>query len=85
MSSRARVKKMGLDNKVFIERGNLWKTDFSKFNIVTLYGISYIMPELEKKLLLELKPGSKVTSNTFKFPNWKPSKQIKDVYLYIKE
>ena len=36
---------------------------------------------LEEKLRAELKPGSRVISNTFKFPNWQPEK-VQNVFVY---
>lgn len=60
-----------------------WKEDLSSYDYITLYGTSHIMKGLEKKLLKELKPGAKVVSNHFRFPNLKVKKQINDVYLYI--
>lgn len=64
---------------------NLWMKNFSSFDIVTIFGMTYIMKDLEKKLLKELKPGSRVICNSFPFPNWKPAQKIDSVYLYIKE
>lgn len=60
-----------------------WNTDFSKYDYITIYGVFYIMPRLEEKLLEELKPGSKIVTNYFKFPNLKPDKKKDGLYLYI--
>lgn len=82
--SRARIKKMHLQKKAFIHGRNFMNANLSKFNIITSFQISYMMPGLEKKLKRELKKGSKVISNTWRFPNWKPKKTIGHVYLYVK-
>ena len=86
--SRLRIKAMGLDKKAFIHRKNYWKQDFSDFDIINSFQINYAMPGLERKFQKELKPGSRVVSNTWKFPKWKPEKKIAyglgDVLLYIK-
>ncbi len=82
--SRKRIKNMRLQNKAFIHSGNFMKANLSKFNIITSFQISYIMPELEAKLKKELKHGSKVISNTWQFPSWKPERKIGHVYLYQK-
>lgn len=82
--SRRRIKNLGLQKKAFIHGGNFMNTNLSKFNVITSFQISYIMPGLEKKLKRELKKGSKVISNTWKFPNWKPKKKLGHVYLYVK-
>lgn len=63
---------------------NLWFTSFASFDVVILFGMTYIMKDLEKKLLRELKPGTRVVSNSFPFPNWKPVRRVGNIYLYIR-
>jgi len=82
--SRKRIKNLHLQNKAFIHWKNFMKSDLSKFDIITSFQISYIMPGLENKLKKELKKNAKVISNTWKFPNWKPKRTIWHVYLYQK-
>lgn len=82
--SRWRIRKLGLQKKAFVHWKNFMRADLSKFSIITSFQISYIMPGLESKLKKELKRGSKIISNTWKFPNWKPKKTIGHVYLYKK-
>jgi len=74
-----------LQDKIQIVRGNIWDKNFSDFDVITLFGIPYIMDEMEKKLLSELKNGARVVVNNFTFPNWKPVKQKENIFLYIKE
>ncbi|HTZ41777.1 MAG TPA: methyltransferase domain-containing protein [Candidatus Omnitrophota bacterium] len=83
--SRRRIRKLGLQKKAFIHLGDFMKQDFSEFNVITSFQISYIMPDLEKKLQRELKRGARVVSNTWKFPNWKPKRKLGDVRLYVKK
>ena len=66
-----------------ITLGDYWNKDLSKFDYVAVWGTPYMMGRLEKKLLKELKPGSKVVSNHSQFPNWKAKKKKNDVYLYV--
>lgn len=82
--SRKNIKNLGLQNRAFIHRENFWNKDLSEFSTVTVYGIGYMMKKLEKKLGKELKPGSKVVSNYFIFPNWPHSKKENSIRLYIK-
>jgi 16S rRNA A1518/A1519 N6-dimethyltransferase RsmA/KsgA/DIM1 with predicted DNA glycosylase/AP lyase activity len=82
--SQKRIKKLGLQDNAFIHWKNFMKQNFSDFDIITSFQISYIMPDLEKKLTKELKHDSKVISNTWKFPKWKPKKKLGRVYLYKK-
>ncbi len=80
--SRWRIWRVGLEKKAFIHRKNFWHENLSSFNAITLYGISHIMKRLEKKLQEELRPGARIVSNAFSFPNWKPSKKEGSLYLY---
>jgi len=83
--SRMRIKKRHLQGKAFIHGGNFMNANLSKFNVITSFQISYMMPGLEKKLKKELKKRAKVISNTWRFPNWKPKRKIGHVYMYIKD
>lgn len=82
--SRQRIIKNELQQKARVYRSNLWKVDYRPYDIVALFGIPYIMKGLEQKLLAELKPGARVLSNRFSFPNWQPVKKESGVYLYVK-
>jgi cyclopropane fatty-acyl-phospholipid synthase-like methyltransferase len=76
------IKKAGLEGKAFVYCKNFWKEDFSRYDVITVYGIGYIMKNLEKKLKKELKKGARVASNAFSFPNWVPVKKEDNVILY---
>ncbi|MBS3072421.1 methyltransferase domain-containing protein [Candidatus Pacearchaeota archaeon] len=76
----ARVK--GAKNAHF-HLGNFWNKNLSKFNIVTLFQIGYIMPKLEKKIEKECKSRTKIVSNKWTFPNINPKKIENNVKLYI--
>ncbi|MDD5527591.1 MAG: class I SAM-dependent methyltransferase [Patescibacteria group bacterium] len=83
--SRLKIKLAGLRGKAFIKRANFWQEDFSKYDVVVLFGVFYIMERLEKKLLAELNPGAIVVCNHFYFPAWQPVKQEGDIYIYRKD
>lgn len=80
--SKLQIKKAGLSSKAFIHRKNFWNSNLSDFSIISVFGIKHIMERLEVKLKKELKPGSRVVSNYFVFPNWKHSKKESNAYLY---
>ncbi len=63
--------------------GNFWSKDLSKYNIITLFQIGYIMPKLEEKIRKECKNKTKIVSNKWTFPNIKPKKITNNVKLYI--
>lgn len=82
--SNWQIKKAGLQKTAQVLKKNLWNIDYSEYDVVTLFGIPYIMRELEKKLLRELKPGSRVILNKFEFPNWKSVVSKNGIHLYIR-
>ena|SRR3989344_148205 len=83
--SRRRIKKLGLEKQIKIYWKNFWKINLSKYDIISVFQVIFIMPKLEKKLKAELKPGAKVISNEWKFPNWHAKKSQGEVSLYVKE
>ena len=71
-----------IDN-VEIIRQDLWKIDLSQFDVLTLFFIAPKMEKLMKKIKTEMKPGSRVVSYAFRFPNWQPTKEDEKVRLYV--
>jgi len=72
-------------SKTDIHRADYWQNDLSSFDYITIYATQHMVNRMEKKLLQELRPGSKVVSNHYKFPNWKTAREKNDIFLYIKE
>lgn len=82
--SRANVRKAGVADRAKIYRKSFWRVSFRDTQCITLFGITYIMKELEEKLLKELPAGARVVSNGFQFPHWKGEKVAEGVHLYRK-
>ena len=80
--SRRAAARAGRQENAFTHLCNFWRQDLSSFDAVVVYGIPYIMPRLEEKLRRELRPGARVVSNSFPFPNWQPAAVHKQIYLY---
>lgn len=80
--SKQRIAKAGLSGRITINRKNFWDVDLSKYDLVFLYGTSYIMRKLEKKATQEMRSGTQFVSNYFKFPTRKPTLTKNDVHLY---
>lgn len=80
--SRFKIKRAGLESNAFIHWQSFWNENFSNFNIITVFGITYIMKELEEKLKKELPLNARIVSNGFAFPSWKYSRMEDNVYLY---
>ena len=84
MRSRKNFEKLGITDRAFVYMENFWNADISKYDAIVIYGISYIMPRLERKLRAELRPGARVVSYSFPFPTWEHEKEDKRGYLYRK-
>ncbi len=82
-SSRKAIERMGLENLARVEWKSIWKADLSGFDAIYVYGIPYIMKKLGKKIRREMKPGSRVVSNIFQFPDWQYKDRDRDMFLYI--
>ncbi|PIS04951.1 MAG: hypothetical protein COT81_03700 [Candidatus Buchananbacteria bacterium CG10_big_fil_rev_8_21_14_0_10_42_9] len=61
---------------------NFWSVSLANYDLITVFGIGYMMLNLEKKLRHELKPGAHVISYYFTFPNWQPIKNGHNIFLY---
>lgn len=80
--ARRNLQKAGLTKKAFIHRQNFWQVDLSQFDVITIFGIGYIMAPLAQKLKKELKPSARVISNGYPLPTWPITRQIGEIYLY---
>jgi SAM-dependent methyltransferase len=57
----------------FVE-GDLFKTDFSQATVITMFLLPSINLELRPKIL-ELRPGTRIVSNTFTMGEWEPDQR----------
>lgn len=62
---------------------DFFKHDFSKYNVAYLYIFNHQIDMLQDKLFSEMAKGSLVITNTFKFSDREPSKQVGRFYVYI--
>jgi len=65
----------GVGDRVKIINGDIFKEDFSKATVVTLY----LLPDLNLKLrpiLLKMKPGTRVVSHAFTMGDWEADQEI---------
>ena len=61
---------------VRFEENDLFQADIHKATVVTLFLLSSVNLKLRPKLLADLKPGTRVVSNTFDMGDWKPEKEF---------
>lgn len=82
--SQKNLKKAHVEEYVAIKNKDFWQADLSKFDIIAVYPFPDIMEDLEKKLWKELKPGARIVTNYYQFPNVHYSAKKENVYLYSK-
>lgn len=73
--ARRRAERAGVADRVTIIRGDIFKEDFSRATVVTLY----LLPDLNQQLrpqILALKPGTRVVSHMWDMGEWEPDEKI---------
>ncbi|MDP4224149.1 MAG: methyltransferase domain-containing protein [Bacteroidota bacterium] len=73
--SRENAKKEGVTDKTEFIQGDLFEADLSKATVITLF----LLPDINLKLkpkLLDLKPGTRVVSNTFTMGDWEEDYKV---------
>jgi Methyltransferase domain len=80
------VQAEGVADKVKIIQGDIFKEDFSKATVVTMY----LLPELNlcvRHRLLAMKPGTRLTSHAFTMGDWEADEnaqsEYRNAYLWI--
>ena len=73
--AKENAQKAGVGNLVRFEENDLFKSDIHEATVVTLFLLSSVNLRLRPKLLQDLKPGTRVVSNTFDMGDWKPEKE----------
>lgn len=74
--AKANAKKAGVENLVRFEENDLFLADFHEATVVTLFLLPNINLKLRPKLMEQLKPGTRVVSNTFDMGDWKAVKEF---------
>jgi hypothetical protein len=59
----------GVSDRATFEKADLFESDFSKAQVITMFLLSTINEKL-RPTILELKPGTRIVSNTFKMGDW---------------
>jgi cyclopropane fatty-acyl-phospholipid synthase-like methyltransferase len=73
---------LGYRKRVNIIYGDFFKLDLSRADVVTCYLLQPTNEKLEAKLLRELKPGTRVVSHAFTFPNMKMIARDRQAKVY---
>ena len=70
------AKKAGVEKLVRFEEKDLFKADIHEATVVTLFLLEKVNLKLRPKLLKNLKPGTRIVSNTFGMGDWKPDREM---------
>ena len=69
--SRRHAAREGVSDKATFARADLFQSDFSRATVITMF----LLPQINLKLrpkILELKPGTRIVSNSFTMGDWEP-------------
>ncbi len=84
--SVANAKAAGVTGAVTFRNEDLFEADIKEASVVTLYLLPSLNLKLRPKLWSELKPGTRVVSQSFDMGDWQPEKEVEigghTVYLW---
>ena len=85
LEARANAAKAGVQSLTKFEEGDLFDADIHSATVVALYLLPSVNLRLRRKLLAELKPGTRVVSHSFDMGDWKPDKeeQLDGATIYL--
>lgn len=67
--SERKAKEAGVTDKATFVKADLFETDFSKANVVTMFLLPSINLKLRPKIL-DMKPGTRIVANSFNMEDW---------------
>lgn len=80
--SRRNIMKAGLAGRAFIHWGSFWRKNLSRYRLITVFQVGFVMARLEAKLSRELAPGARVVSHYWRFPGLSPELTQGNIYRY---
>jgi len=91
IQAHAEAKKRGLDDRVNFITGDIMNINLSPATVILCYLISGALWDLKPKFESELRPGTKVVTETFPIIGWKWNRmhvaqfgsEYRDFYLYV--
>jgi hypothetical protein len=69
--SKRNAAREGLSDKATFAKADLFESDFSQATVITMFLLPSINLKLRPKIL-DLKPGTRIVSNSFDMDTWKP-------------
>jgi len=74
--ANASARKLGVADRVQFKVQDVLTADVSRATVMTLYLLPGMMASLQKKLLAELRPGTRIVSHDFTFDKWQPDRSV---------
>jgi SAM-dependent methyltransferase len=86
--SRERARSEGVEDRVELRQGDLFETDVSPADVVTLFLWPHVNLRLRPRLLAQLRPGARVVSYMHDMGDWPPQRTVpvpggRNLYLWI--
>ena len=72
--SRRNAAREGVSDRAQFVQADLYESDFSQATVITMFLLSSINLKLRPKIL-DLRPGTRIVSNTFDMGEWKPDQE----------
>jgi cyclopropane fatty-acyl-phospholipid synthase-like methyltransferase len=82
LASRRNARLAGMAGRVFIHWGSFWRADLSRFTVITVFQVGFVMTRLREKLERELPPQARVVSHYWRFPGLAPERSRGNVMRY---
>jgi SAM-dependent methyltransferase len=73
--AKENARKAGVEDLVRFEKNDLFQANIREATVVTLFLLQKVNLRLRPKLLQELKPGTRIVSNSFDMGDWKADKE----------
>lgn len=77
----------GVSDKVLFFQGDLFEADMSRATVVTMFLLGTVNLKLKPVLFEQLRPGTRVVSNTFSMGRWEADAQIRvesrNIYYWV--
>jgi len=74
--SRINARKAGVEKLVRFEENDIFEADIHQATVVTLFLLPELNLKLLPKLLRDLKPGTRIVSNSFDMGDWQADKEV---------
>ena len=80
--SKRNAAKAGVTALVEFRKADVMKTDVRRANVVTLFLLEEVNVWLRPRLFAQLRPGTRVVSNSFSMRDWRPDEKVKHDKAY---